>query len=76
MKEFFNVRLRSIRSSRVNSDFLEVGYSSRFHVVCLPCFGIPLSLKTALVIRALLLITGGWTLISNFGDIINIVFTR
>lgn len=39
-------------------------------------FGIPLSLKTALVIRALLLITGGWALISNFGDIINIVFTR
>ena len=34
-------------------------------------FGIPLSLKTAL-----LLITGGWALISNFGDIINIVFTR
>ena len=39
-------------------------------------FGIPLSLKTALVIRALLLITGGWALISNFGDIINIVFTK
>ena len=39
-------------------------------------FGIPLSLKTALVIRALLLATGGWALISNFGDIINIVFMR
>ena len=42
MKEFFNVRLRSIRSSRVNSDFLEVGYSSRLHVVYLPCFWNPI----------------------------------
>ena len=44
------------------------------YVCCV--FGIPLSLRTALVIRALLLITGGWALISNFGDIINIVFTK
>ena len=39
-------------------------------------FGIPLSLKTALVIRALLLITGGWALISRYQDIINAICSR
>ena len=39
-------------------------------------FGIPLSLKTALVIRALLLITGGWALISRYQDIINAICLR
>ena len=36
-------------------------------------FGIPFSLKTALIIRALLLITGGWALISSFKNIINVI---
>ena len=36
-------------------------------------FGIPFPLKTALIIRALLLITGGWALISSFKNIINVI---
>lgn len=36
-------------------------------------FGIPFSLKTALIIRALLLITGGWALISSFKNIIDVI---
>ena len=39
-------------------------------------FGVPFSLKTALVIRALLLITGGWALISRYQDIINAICLR
>lgn len=39
-------------------------------------FGVPFSLKTALVIRALLLITGGWALISRYQDIINAICSR
>lgn len=33
-------------------------------------FGIPFPLKTALIIRALLLITGGWALINSIKNII------
>ena len=39
-------------------------------------FGVPFSLKTAQVIRALLLITGGWALISRYQDIINAICSR
>lgn len=39
-------------------------------------FGVPFSLKTALVIRALLLITGGWALISRYQDIIDAICLR
>lgn len=36
-------------------------------------FGIPFPLKIALIIRALLLITGGWALISSFKNIIDVI---
>ena len=45
------------------------------YIMCYICrvFGIPFSLKTALIIRALLLITGGWALISSFKNIIDVI---
>ena len=39
-------------------------------------FDIPFSLKTALVIRAFQLITGGWALISNYNDLVILVCSR
>ncbi len=39
-------------------------------------FEVPWSLKTALVIRILLLITGGWALVSSYQDVIDICCSR
>lgn len=39
-------------------------------------FDVPFSLKTALVIRAFQLITGGWALISNYNDLVILVCSR
>ena len=39
-------------------------------------FDVPFSLKTALVIRAFQLITGGWALISNYKDLVILVCSR
>ena len=59
--------ISALIKSVIKTDFMRHFYN---------VFDVPWPLKTALVIRALQLITGGWALISNNNDLVILVCSR